>query len=63
MGLLLFKIWWMIALLPLYIFQEGSEMLSKFLKKKNIYNHWDSWHSLLVILIIIYIVLSLKGYR
>lgn len=60
---IIFKIWWMIGILPFLIFLEGNKMFSNFLKKKNIYSHWDIWHSFLVILIIIFIILLMKGYR
>lgn len=63
MFMILFKIWYMIALLPYIIFVEGNKMFSDFLKKKNIYSHWDSWHCLLLILIILAVVLWIKGYR
>ncbi len=62
MGMFLFKIWYIIAVLPLFIFNEGNDMLASFLKKKGIYAHWDSWHAALVILVVLYIVLRLKGY-
>jgi len=58
----IFKIWYMIAILPLYIFLEGSKMLSKFLKERNIYSRWDAWHSLLLVLVLLLIVLLLTGY-
>lgn len=60
---IIFKIWYLIAILPLLIFLEGNKMLSDFLKKRNIYTHWDSWHSLLFILIVSFIILWAKGYR
>jgi len=60
---LFFKIWWMIAILPVLIFFEATKKFSNFLKKKNIYSHWDSWHSLVIVLIILIIVLLLNGYR
>jgi hypothetical protein len=50
----------MIALLPLFTFQKGNELLVEFLKKRGIY--WDVWYSLLVILIIILLVLLIGGY-
>ena len=54
---LLFFIWYMIAVLPFLILLEGNKMIDNFLKKKNIYHHWDMWHSVLVILIILFIIL------
>lgn len=56
----IFKIWWMIALMPLFIFQEGNEMLVKYMKKRGIY--WDVWYSLLLFCILLLIVLLLTGY-
>lgn len=63
MFLVIFKIWWMIAILPFIIFIEGSKMLSKFLKKKNIYQHWDILHSFIVVFIITFIILWAYGFR
>lgn len=59
----IFKIWWMIAVLPFLIFIEGSKMLADFLKRKNIYLHWDIWHSSLLLFIIVFIILWFKGYH
>ena len=59
----LFKVWYLIAILPVLIFQEGNKIFSNFLKKKNIYSHWDTWHSLIIVLTVLFIVLWLKGYR
>ena len=56
-----FLIWWMIAALPFIIFLEGSKMFANFLKSRNIYSHWDFWHSLLVVLIILFIIFYFKG--
>jgi hypothetical protein len=56
----IFKIWWMIALMPLFIFQEGNKWMVKFLRQRGIY--WDVWYSLLVCLIIILLVLLIGGY-
>lgn len=62
MGQILFKIWYMIAILPFLVFLEGSERLADFLKKKNIYVHWDVWHSTVIVLFILLIILLLNGY-
>ena len=59
--MIIFKIWWMIALLPYVIFLEATDMFSAFLKKRNIYKHWDVWHSGLVVLIILLVVLLING--
>ena len=59
----LFKIWYMIVILPILIFLEGNKMLAKFLKERNIYLHWDVWHSLIVILIILVVVLWTLNYE
>jgi len=59
----IFKIWWMIAILPFLAFLEATKMFSDFLKKRNIYSHWDAWHSALLVLVILFIILWLNGYR
>ena len=59
----IFKIWWMVAVLPFIIFLEGNKMFSNFLKKKNIYSHWDIWHSFILALIVLVIALWSQGYR
>ncbi len=58
-----FKIWYMIVVLPFLIFLEGNQMFSDFLKKKNIYSHWDVYHAFLFVLIILAVILWVKGYR
>jgi len=60
---IVFKIWWMIAVLPFLIFIEGSKMFANFLKKRNIYSHWDIYHSFIVVLIILAVILWINGYR
>jgi len=60
---IIFKIWWMIAVLPYLLFLEGSERLAKFLKEKNIYQDWDVWHTFLLILVILLIVFWMEGFR
>ncbi len=57
---LLFKVWYMIAILPILIFIEGNTMLVAYLKKRHIY--WDFWYSLLVVLIIIFMILLVGVY-
>jgi hypothetical protein len=59
---LIFKIWWMIAILPFIIFIEGSKKFAKFLKERNIYMHWDILHSFVVVLIVILIILWANGF-
>ncbi|MFZ1019842.1 MAG: hypothetical protein WAN61_02540 [Minisyncoccia bacterium] len=56
------KILFFIVIMPVIIFKEGSEMLANFLKKKNIYTHWDIWHSILLVLIILLIILWMSGF-
>jgi len=63
MFMIIFKIWYMIAVLPFLIFIEGSNMFGKLLKKRNIYSHWNVYHAILAVLIILYIVLWMQGYR
>ena len=59
----IFKIWYMVVVLPFLILIEGSRMFGRFLKSKNIYSYWDMWHTVVLILIILYIILWAKGYR
>ncbi|KKR62078.1 hypothetical protein A2643_01600 [Candidatus Nomurabacteria bacterium RIFCSPHIGHO2_01_FULL_39_220] len=60
---LIYKIWWMIAVLPFLIFLEINDKVADFLKRKNIYSRWDWYHGLLVVLIILLVILWLKGYH
>jgi len=60
---ILFKIWWMIAVLPFIIFLEGSKKFAHSLKKRNIYSDWDVWHSFIVALVIVLVILWFVGYR
>ncbi len=53
----------MIAVLPFLIFLEGNDMLADFLKKREIYPYWDVYHSFLVVLVILYIILRVKGFN
>ena len=59
----IFKIWWMIAILPFLIFIEGSKLIGKFLKEKDIYHHWDILHAILATAIIVLIFMLLNGYK
>ena len=63
MGQIIERIWYIVAVLPFLIFIEGSKMFAGFLKKKHIYYYWDIWHSYLVLLLIILVVLITKGYK
>ncbi len=60
---IIFKIWYVIAILPFLIFIEGNKRFSNFLKKKNIYSYWDILHSFIIVLVILFLVLWFKGYR
>ena len=60
---LLFLAWYVMAILPMFIFVEATAKLSKFLKERDIYDGWDKWHSLLVILIILAMVLYSAGVK
>lgn len=60
---ILFKIWYMIAILPFLVFLEGNKMFSDFLKKRNIYSGWGIWHSFIVVLVTFLIILLANGYR
>jgi len=53
----------MAVITPFLIFLEGSEMFTKFLKKRNIYSHWDIYHSFLVVAVLLLVVLWVIGYR
>ncbi len=57
----IFKIWYLIAILPFYLLMEGTERLADFLKKRNIYAHWDIWHSWVIVLVVLLIVLLING--
>jgi len=59
----IFKIWYLIAILPVLIFLDGNQMLKDFLKKRNIYPYWNIAHSFLLLVIIILIIFYLLGYR
>lgn len=60
---ILFKIWYFVAIFPFLIFLEADKKFAAYLKKKEIYMHWDIWHSLVVVLVILLIVLLLAGTR
>ncbi|OGI60866.1 hypothetical protein A2641_01835 [Candidatus Nomurabacteria bacterium RIFCSPHIGHO2_01_FULL_37_25] len=60
---IIFKIWFFIAILPFLIFIEGSKKFGAFLKRKEIYSHWDMLHSFILVLIILIIILWIEGYR
>jgi len=51
----------MIAIFPLYVFQEANHLLIKFFKKRNIY--WDVWHSLLLAFVLMLLILLITGHR
>jgi hypothetical protein len=59
----MFKIWYMIAVLPFLILIEASDMFANFLKKKNIYSGWDMFHTVVVVLLIVLVILLLNGFR
>jgi len=63
MGQIIFKIWYIIVILPFIMFLEVNDKFAKFLKKKEIYAHWDVFHSLIVFLIILAFFLWLNGAR
>jgi hypothetical protein len=60
---MVFQVWFAVAILPFIMFLEGSEKLADFLKKKNIYQDWDVWHSSLVVLIFLAIIVWTLGFR
>ncbi|MEK7080786.1 MAG: hypothetical protein AAB902_00070 [Patescibacteria group bacterium] len=61
MGEIIFKIWFLVAILPFTIASEGWKMFKKFM------SHGNRWHYfpyvLLVILVILLVVLLMLGYR
>ncbi len=59
----LFKVWYLIAILPFFILLDGSKMFAKFLKERNIYYYWDMWHSSVVFFIILLMILWANGFR
>jgi hypothetical protein len=54
-------IWYLVAVLPTFMLLDGSEKFGKFLKRNNIYDYWDVWHSIVVLLIVFLAVLYYKG--
>jgi hypothetical protein len=60
---IIFKIWYMVAILPFLVFLEADAMFAEFLKERRIYAHWDIWHSFLVVFIALFIFLWLNGFR
>ena len=61
MHIILYLIWYMIAILPTFIFLEMTKIIANFLKRKNIYLHWDFWHSFVLILVILAIIIYSSG--
>jgi len=59
---IIFKIWWMMGLLPSLIFVDASKKFSNFLKNRNMYSHWDIWHSFIVLALVILAILWITGY-
>jgi heme/copper-type cytochrome/quinol oxidase subunit 2 len=58
-----FKVWFLIAILPFLIFQQGVVWFKGYLKKHN--REWDSIYyiyALLIVLVIILLVLLAFGY-
>ena len=49
----------MVAILPMFIFQEVNGMLVGFFKKRGI--EWDMWHTLILLLSILLIVFYMGG--
>ena len=58
----IFKIWWMVGILPALIFADGTKKFSNFLKQRGIYTHWDIWHSFIVLALIVLAILWATGY-
>lgn len=54
---------YMVAVFPFFIFVEATEIIAKFLKDRKIYVGWDRWHSLLVVLIILFLIFYTVYYR
>jgi len=60
MQFIFFVIWYMIAILPILIFQEADKLLTEFMKKRGL--NWDLWHTLFLLLVVVYIILYVTGY-
>lgn len=63
MDKLLEQIWYMTIFLPYLIVLEASEKWGAFLKKRGIYEHWDIWHTLILVLVVIAVILYRAGFR
>jgi uncharacterized membrane protein YidH (DUF202 family) len=60
---LFFKIWWMIAILPVLILLKGYDMFKKFMKKRGYPMDWVYVaYFLLAVLVILLILLLANGY-
>ena len=62
MSELIWKILYLVIILPFIMFLEGSGMFADFLKRKKVYSHWDIWHTYIVVLVVVAIILFVKGY-
>jgi len=61
MGEFIFKIWFLVAILPFTIASEGCKMFKKFMDKGNRWYYFP--YVLLAILVILLVILLLLGYR
>lgn len=60
---ILFKIWFLIAILPVLIVQEGIKIYKEYMKKHDNPTDWMHLvYVLLIVLIVIFVVLLLFGY-
>jgi len=60
MNFIIFLVWYMVVVLPMFVFQDANQKLVKFMQKRGIY--WDSFYTLIVFLVILLIVFIFAGY-
>ena len=59
-----FRIWFLVAILPVLIATRGYEIFKEYLKKRNLPMDWIYFvYAALIVLVIILIVLLGMGYR
>lgn len=63
MDFIVFLLKYMVFYLPLFIAREGHKRFAKFLKDRRIYDGWDKWHTVLLLLFILLIVFYSAGVK
>lgn len=63
MGDIIFKILYIMFVLPFIIFVEGSKKFAAYLRKKNFYQNWDIYHAFVVLGLVLIVVLWFLGFR